>query len=170
MPRLVVTLTIRPQPWRIISGTIAFASVGGAVVWTATKRRHLIWCDLPELERPMPAVRPDCPRADAVVNENVDAAEPIAGGFGDLLGRGVVSQIRLDREEVGSLASLTCAGGECFQRPTISIDAGDLDACRQQSPRHCSADAPAAPVTIATLWVSVMACFPLCRPPSYFRF
>src|SRR5580704_11700859 len=44
--------------------------------------------------------------------------------------------------KVGSLASITRAGGECFQRPTISIDAGDLDACRQQSPRHCSADAP----------------------------
>src|SRR6516225_317038 len=31
---------IRPQPWRIISGTTAFVSVNGAVVRTVTKRRH----------------------------------------------------------------------------------------------------------------------------------
>ena len=40
VPRLVVTLMIRPQPSRIISGTTAFASAKGAVVCTATKRRH----------------------------------------------------------------------------------------------------------------------------------
>src|SRR6266849_7168891 len=40
VPRLVVTLTIRPQPWRIMSGTTAFASAKGAVVCTATKRCH----------------------------------------------------------------------------------------------------------------------------------
>jgi hypothetical protein len=40
VPRLVVTFMIRPQPSRIISGTTAFASAKGAVVCTATKRRH----------------------------------------------------------------------------------------------------------------------------------
>jgi hypothetical protein len=63
------------------------------------KAAPLIWRDLPEFERALPAVWPDRTGADAgVVDEDVDAAEPIARGFGDLLGRGVAGQIGLDGE------------------------------------------------------------------------
>jgi len=58
------------------------------------KAAPLIRGDLPEFEWALPAVRPDCPWADpGIVDQDVDAAEPIAGGFGDLPGRGVVGQI-----------------------------------------------------------------------------
>jgi len=38
--RLGRSVRWRGQPWRIISGTTAFVSASGAVVWTATKRCH----------------------------------------------------------------------------------------------------------------------------------
>jgi hypothetical protein len=93
-------------------------------------------------ERPLPAIRSDCTGADTgVVDENIDATEPIAGGLGDLLRRGVVGQIGLEREQFGPLSLLTRTRGECLQRLAVAIDAGDPDACRQQSPCHCPADA-----------------------------
>ena len=56
----------------------------------------LIGRDLPELEGALPAIQSDGARADpGVVNEDVDAAEPGARGFGDLIDGGVVGQIRL---------------------------------------------------------------------------
>jgi hypothetical protein len=48
----------------------------------------LIGRDLPELEWALPTVRTDRARADpGVVDEDVDAAEPGARGFSDLIGR-----------------------------------------------------------------------------------
>jgi hypothetical protein len=64
----------------------------------------LIGRDLPELEGVLPTIWTDCSRADAgIVDQDVDAAEPIAGGFGDLLGRGVLGKIGLDGEQFGPL-------------------------------------------------------------------
>jgi hypothetical protein len=95
------------------------------------KAAPLIGSDLPELERPLPAIRPDCTGADTgVVEKNIDAAEPITSRLSDLLGRGIVGQIRLDCEEVGSLALLTRARRKRFQRLSIAIDTGDPDARR----------------------------------------
>jgi hypothetical protein len=95
----------------------------------------LIGRDLPEFEGTLPAVRPDCSRADAgIVDQDVDAAEPVACGSGDLLGRGIAGQIRLDGEKIVPLSLLTRARREGLWRLTISIDTGDPDACRQQSP------------------------------------
>jgi hypothetical protein len=78
----------------------------------------------------------------ALFDEDVDAAEPGSGGPGDLIGRGVIGQIRLDGEQIGRLALLACAGGECPQRLTVAIDTGDPDASCQQAPRRRPADAP----------------------------
>jgi hypothetical protein len=75
-----------------------------------------------------------------------------ARGFGNLIGRGVGGQIRLDGEQFGSLALLTRGRGQHFLRLTVAIDAGDPDARRQQAPRHALPMPPAAPVTIATRW------------------
>ena len=100
------------------------------------------------------------------VDEDIDAAKPGARGLGDLIDRGVAGQIRLDGEEIVPLSLLTCAGGECLQRLTVAVDAGDPDTCCEQAVRHGPAEPPAAPVTIATLWVSLMTWFLLlnCRP------
>ena len=94
-------------------------------------------------------------------------------GFGDLIDHGVVSQIGLDGEQSSPLSLLARVRGKRLQRLTIAIDAGDLDARRQQAPRYCPADAACCTghVTTATLWVSVIAWFlPLRVSPSYFRF
>ena len=70
----------------------------------------LIGRNLPELEGALPTIRSDCAWADpGVVHEDIDAAEPGARGFGDLIGRGVIGQIRLDGEQIGRLALLTRA-------------------------------------------------------------
>jgi hypothetical protein len=55
--------------------------------------------------------------------------------------RGVVAQIGSDGQQFGRFSLLARARRERLQRFTISIDAGDPDACRQQSPCHCPADA-----------------------------
>ena len=56
----------------------------------------LIGSDLPELERPLPTIRSNCTRTNAgIVDQDVNASEPIAGGLGDLPGRDVVGQIGL---------------------------------------------------------------------------
>jgi hypothetical protein len=74
------------------------------------KAAPLIRRDLPELERALPAVRPNGAWPDpGIVDEDVDAAEPTARGFGDLLGRGIVGQIGLDDEQVVRLSLLTSA-------------------------------------------------------------
>ncbi len=74
------------------------------------KAAPLIGSDLPEFERALPAVGPDCPWADpGVVDEDVDGAEPIAGGFSDLLDRGIAGKIGLDGEQFGPLSLLMCA-------------------------------------------------------------
>jgi hypothetical protein len=53
----------------------------------------------------LPTIRSDCARTDAgIVDQDVDAAKPVAGGPGDLLGRGIAGQIRLDGEKVGPLS------------------------------------------------------------------
>ncbi len=105
------------------------------------KAAPLIRRDLPEFEGALPTIWTDCSRADAgIVDEDVDAAQPIAGGFGDLLGRGVASQIRLDGEEFGPLSLLTRARRKRSQRLSIAIDTGDPDARRQQAPHHRPAD------------------------------
>ena len=92
------------------------------------------------------------PRADAgIVDENIDPAKPGPRRLGDLLGRGVAGQVGLDWEQIGRLALLTRARREGLERLTISIDAGDPDACRQQSRVIALPMPPAAPVRIATL-------------------
>jgi transposase len=108
------------------------------------------------------------PGRSGVVDEDVDAAVPGSRGLGDLIDRGVVGQIRLDGEQFGRLSLLTRGRRKGLQRLTIAIDGGDLDACRQKATRHRPADATRGTVTIATLWVSLMACFlPLaCRHPE----
>ena len=105
------------------------------------KAAPLIGRDLPEFERAPPAVRTDCAWADAgIVDEDVDAPEPTAGGFGDLPGCGIVGQIGLDGEQLVRLAPLTGTRGERFQRVTVAIDPGDPDVRRQQAPHHGPAD------------------------------
>ena len=83
----------------------------------------------------------------------------------------VVRSARTVKKQLGGLSMLTCARRKRFQRISVAIDPGDLDARRQQASHHRPADPPAAPDTIATLWVSLMACFlGLCQSSSYFRF
>jgi hypothetical protein len=65
VPKLVVTLTMRPHPWRIISATTAFVRANGAVVWTASKRRR---CSALSVSR-CAAVRP--PAKEHNVETNV---------------------------------------------------------------------------------------------------
>jgi hypothetical protein len=61
------------------------------------KAAPLIRRDLPEFERALPAVRPDCTWADpGVVDEDVDAAKLAARGFGDCVRRRLVGQIGSD--------------------------------------------------------------------------
>jgi hypothetical protein len=67
----------------------------------------LIGRDFPALERVLPAIRSDSPGADpGVVHQDVDAAEPGARGFGDLIDCGIVGEIRLDGEQLGRFALL----------------------------------------------------------------
>jgi len=106
------------------------------------KAAPLVRRDLPKFERALPAIRSNCTGANpGVVDEDVDAAEPVAGGLTDLPGRGVAGQIGLNGEQVAGLALLTRVRRKRLQRLSIAIDAGDPDACRQQRPRHCPADA-----------------------------
>jgi len=132
----------------------------------------LIGRDLPEFERPLPAIRSNCSRADAgVVDQDVDAAKSGVRGLGDFTDRGVVGQIRLDGEEVGRLVLLTRVRREPLQRLTArSTPATRMPAANR--PRTMAVPIPpAAPVTIATLWVSVIAgSFPCCPGLSYFGF
>jgi hypothetical protein len=54
----------------------------------------LIRCDLPEFERTLLGVGPDCAWADAgIVDEDIDAAKLAARGLSDCIRRGVVGQI-----------------------------------------------------------------------------
>jgi hypothetical protein len=56
----------------------------------------LIGCDLPEFKRALPTIGTDCSWPYAgIVDQDVDATKPIAGGLGDLLGRGIGGQILL---------------------------------------------------------------------------
>ena len=77
MPRLVVTLTMRPQRWRIISCTTARDSAIGALVCTATNSRHcsgvtsqnlIGFCRLSAADRRLPD--------PGIVDQDVDRAEP----------------------------------------------------------------------------------------------
>jgi len=65
---------------------------------------------------------------------------------------------------VSRLSALPWLMGACrkgLERLTIAIDPGDPDARRQQALRHCPCRLPpAAPVTIATRWISLIAWFP----------
>jgi hypothetical protein len=122
------------------------------------KAAPLIRSDLPEFERALPAVWPDRTGADAgIVDENIDAAEPIARGFGDLLGRGVAGQIGLDGEQIvrlicsRGLAASASKGSRSRSTPATRMPAAN-------SPRVTALPIPpAAPVTIATLRVSAIA-------------
>ncbi len=90
---------------------------------------------------------------------------------GDLIGRGVARQISLSREQVGRLSLLTCACHKGLERPTVAIDPATRMPAASK-PRVIARPTPsAAPVAIATLCVSLMACFlPHYLPPSSFRF
>jgi hypothetical protein len=82
------------------------------------------------------------PGADpGIVDEDVNAAKLAAGGFSDLIGRGIVGQIHLNGEQLVGLSLLTSARCKRRQRLTISIDASDPNAGGQQAPHHRSADA-----------------------------
>ena len=131
-----MTLTIRPHPWRIISGTTAFARANGAAVHR-NEAAPLIGRDLPEFEGTLPAVRPDCSRADAgIVHQNVDASEPIAGGFGiSSAAESRARSVRMVRRSSPSPCSRALAAKR-LQRFSIAIYPRYPDACCQQSPHH----------------------------------
>jgi hypothetical protein len=118
----------------------------------------LIGRNLPELEGALPTIRSDCARADpGVVDEDVDAAEPGSRGFGDLIDRGVVGRIRLDGEQFGlcsgALAASASKGSRSRSTPATLMPAANR-------PRVIVLPMPpAAPVTIATLWISLMVYF-----------
>ena len=79
MPRLVVTLTMRPQRWRIMSWTTARDSAIGAFVVYRDEEPPLLRRDLPEFDRVLPVVAADRRLADpGIVDEDVDRAEPAA--------------------------------------------------------------------------------------------
>jgi hypothetical protein len=94
----------------------------------------------------------DCTWADAgIVDQDVDAAKPIAGGLRDRLGRGVAGQIRLDGEQLARFPMLTrtCRKGLKGSR-SRSIPATRMPAANK--PRTIALPMPpAAPATIATL-------------------
>ena len=117
------------------------------------KSAPLIGRDLPDFLSRGKAIRSNCTGANpGVVDEDVDAAEPIAGRFGDLLGGGVAGQIGWYGEQVVRVALLIRVRREDRQRLTIAINPSYADAGRQQAPHHRPADATCrSPVTIATL-------------------
>src|ERR1700732_1751552 len=101
----------------------------------------LMWRDLPELEGALPAIRSDGARADpGVVHEDIDAAEPGACGFGNLVGRGGTGQVRLDGEQFGGFP-FARGRGQRFQGLSVAIDTGDPVARRQRVARHRPANA-----------------------------
>jgi hypothetical protein len=119
----------------------------------------LIGRDSPELEGALPTIWTDCSRADAsVVGEDVDTAEPGARGLDDLIDRGIIGQIRLNREHGVYLALLARARRKRLKRLSIAINTSDPDPCRQRPCTMALPMPPAAPVTIATLSISAIAC------------
>ena len=77
VPRLVVTVTIRPDRRSIMCGATARAIISGAVAFTATEAAPLLRHDLPEAERVAALVGAHRGLPDAgVVHQCVDLAEP----------------------------------------------------------------------------------------------
>jgi hypothetical protein len=117
----------------------------------------LIGRDLPEFEGTLPAVRPDCSRADAgIVDQDVDAAEPIAGGSGDLLGRGIAGEIGLNGEKVIPFPCSRAFAGRVSSGPQSRSTPATRMPAVSRPPTMALPMPPAAQVTIATLWVSAI--------------
>jgi hypothetical protein len=79
------------------------------------KAAPLIGGDLPEFERTLPAVRPDCTWANpGIVDQDVDATKPGPRRPGNLISGCVRCQIGLDREQFVGLALLTAAAASAY--------------------------------------------------------
>jgi hypothetical protein len=103
-------------------------------------------------------------RADPVfLDEEVDAAERVRVSFCHLVGRGVAGQVGLNGEQVVRLVLLTASASGGSR--SLSTPATRMPAVNRARVIALPIP-PAAPVTIATRRVSVMACFPASRPDA----
>ena len=122
----------------------------------------LIRRDLPEFERALPAVRPDCTWADAgVVDEDVDVAEPIAGSFGDLLDCGVINQIGLNWQLSVAFAWLRASAAKGGPNPregrqyrSLRFDPARGSGCFSERARRVPIRARKCPIAISATFTA----------------